>query len=370
MANTALARFTAGVTFIAGQLATFTDFRRIQNAIRQNTMEALFGRLFLNGTTLRDGFFGNDCLVSSSGGLNYSVAAGLGFMYDSTVTDEFTAQYRPIVVPSAITGALGAHDASNPRIDIICLAPAFTADTNESITVRASDGTLTTPTADRRSLYYRAIQVVAGTPAGSPSAPATPSGYMKIAECAVPAVSGDIVVTDSRTVMVMSQGALGPLSIATANLQASAVTAAKIAADTITAAKMYYINKPQYVAMTVSAEGTPAANKITVDIQVTDGDGNALDAPKTIELVIKSANGAVFTGSDYAITIGSTGTEVVETNDVGSGAYPYMLLTTDIHGVAQVIVEDIVTGANRGVRLFAKVMGTVSIDKYVQLPFN
>ena len=44
------------------------------------SLELLAGRLFLHGTSLRNGFFGDDCLVSSSGGLAWSVAPGIGGM--------------------------------------------------------------------------------------------------------------------------------------------------------------------------------------------------------------------------------------------------------------------------------------------------
>lgn len=367
MANTALARFTAGVTFIAGQLATFTDFRRFQNAIRQNTMEALFGRLFLNGTTLRNGFFGDDCLVTSSGGLNYSVAPGLGFFYDATITDEFTAQYRPIVVPSAITGTLDAHDATNPRIDIICLAPAFTTDVSESITVRASDGSLTTPTADRRSLYYRAIQVVAGTPAGSPSAPAVPTGYLRLCECAVPAVSGDIVVTDSRALMVLSQGALGLLSIATANIQGSAVTAAKIANGAVTPTRLSV--RPVFPRLSIGSE---TSNAFTVTIQVADIDEVNVAGEFTIYLWLRNRTlGLIGATGDYKIEIGGFGAEYAGAHDGVDADTPCMVLTTNVgSGLAEVDVTDLVTGANRGVQLFAQIMDKWGHTSMIDLPFN
>lgn len=366
MANTALARAVNAATFVAGQLLTFTDLRRIQNAAREAAIELFIGRLFLNGTTLRDGFFGDDCLVTSSGGLNYSVAAGMGLMYDSTVTDEFTTQYRPIVVPSAITGTLGAHDASNPRIDIICLAPDFATDTSESINVKAGDGSISSTTADRRQRYYRAIQVVAGTPAGSPAAPAVPTGYLKLCQCAVPAVSGDIVVTDSRALMVLSQGALGLLSIATANIQASAVTAAKIATGTITATKM--ATKPVYASLSAAAE---SGNTITVTIQIKDVDGNNVTGSYDVELVLKSRNGDVFTGSDYTVTVGAFGTRIAGAHDVGAGNVPYLFIRTNSgSGVAEVVVTDVVTGANRGVQLFANVINAWGRASWVDCPFN
>lgn len=364
MANTALARAAAYLTFTTGQLLTSTDLTRIQNAARETAIELILGRLYLNGTTLRDGFFGDDCKVTSSGGLNYSIAAGMGVMYDSGVSDAFTTQYRPIVNPVAATGTLGAHDASNPRIDIICLAPALSADTNESISVKASDGSISSTTANRRALYSRTVQVVAGTPGASPTAPSTPSGYLKLCECAVPAVSGSITVTDSRALLVMSSGGLGAGAVDTAQLATGAVTNAKIADGTIAAAKLATV--PYYAGMTAGAE---SANTVTVDIQIKDLDGNNLTGIRYLELTLADVNHVITSAADYYLTL-STGTRVSETHDPATGATPYLLIATNGSGVAQVVVHDAAPGVNRAVRLIAQPMGGYGPRKYVSADFN
>lgn len=365
MANTALPRATAKLNFVEGQLLTYTDLRRLQDAARGSVWELLAGRLYLNGTTLRDGFFGDDCLVTSSGGLNYSVAPGIGLFYDSTVSEEFTPQYAPIVNPIAATGTLGAHDATHPRIDIICLAPDTDTDTSETINVMAADRTTSSTTSDRRTLYSRALQVVAGTPAASPAAPATPSGYLKVAECLVPAVAGSITVTDTRALLTISTGAVGVSGIVTDMIANLAVTNAKIAAGTIAAAKLATV--PFYAFMTAGAE---VANTVTVDIQIKDLDGNNLAGIRYLEFTLADVNHIITSAGDYFLTVGATGTRVAETHDPVTGNTPYLLLTTNGSGVAQVIVTDASPGVNRSVRLFAQPMGGYGPRKYVSCDFN
>ncbi len=150
------------------------------------------------------GFPGTDCLVTHSSGITVSVAAGFGVYYDAAATaqDYELSAYRPIVVPAAFTATMAAHDATNPRIDIVCLAPAVDTDAAESRNIK-SPTTLdtSTQTVDKREVLSYAVQVVTGTPAATPAAPATPAGYLKIAEVRVPAVSGNATVTDVRQLL-------------------------------------------------------------------------------------------------------------------------------------------------------------------------
>lgn len=365
MSNNALTRANAGATFTTGQLLTTQDVLRMQNGARQVAIELLIGRLYLSGGALPTGFFGTDCLASSSGGLNYSVAPGLGLQLDTTITEAFTSQLRPIVVGAAITGTLGARDATNPRIDILCLKADYDTDTSESINVMAGDGSTSASTADRRSLYSYAFQVVAGTPAGSPVAPATPTGYIKIAQCAVPALSGSIVVTDYRPLLVLDSAAIGVGAVDTEQLAAAAVTTAKIEDGTITAVKMNMV--PVYCSMTANAE---SSNTITIDVQVVDLDGNPKASIYYLEFSLANTTHQIMDGADYYLTIGAAGNRVVETHDSSPAVGPYALVTTNSSGVCNIVIHDAVTGTNRGVRLIAQVMGGYGPRKYIQAPFN
>ncbi len=82
--------------------------------------------------------------------------------------------------PAGATRTIPTADATNPRIDLICLA---------------DDGTIEGPT-ENASLK--------GTPAAAPVAPATPAGYLKLAEVLVDAGATSIAagkITDGRVLM-------------------------------------------------------------------------------------------------------------------------------------------------------------------------
>lgn len=173
------------------------------------TFNLLLARLLKDvaGGAYDSGFFGDDCKAEKgAGSLDVDVAAGFGVFYDTTESDPHELIYKPIVVRAAFTQALSAHDPADPRIDIICLAPA--RDDDESATVYIYGGGTASKNTRRR--LGCAVQVVEGTPASSPATPSTPTGYIKIAECAVPAASGDVVVTDTRIPLRLTRDLAGP----------------------------------------------------------------------------------------------------------------------------------------------------------------
>lgn len=162
------------------------------------------------GGTWEDGFFGDDCLAQKgSGSLDVDVAAGWGFFYDSSESDAFDPIYKPIVVRAAFTQTLAAHDPADPRIDIICLAPATDDDESASVFVK-SGGSVSTSSLSTRTRWGYEVQVVEGTPASSPSVPSTPAGHVKIAECTIPAGSGDVAVEDTRTELQLTKALASP----------------------------------------------------------------------------------------------------------------------------------------------------------------
>lgn len=150
------------------------------------------------------GFPGDDCAVSYVSGTTVRIAKGIGFYYDSAETDAFGMHYKPIVVAAADDEALGAPDA-NPRIDLVCLAPATTDDESEGRLYKdPSDGSVGVTATNKRTRLSYAVQVVAGTAAVTPSAPAVPSGYIALAEVLVEA-GPTLTITDRRTILALGQ---------------------------------------------------------------------------------------------------------------------------------------------------------------------
>ncbi|MCI0346890.1 MAG: hypothetical protein L0221_15840 [Chloroflexi bacterium] len=193
------------VLWSTGEKITSADLNEVGTMALQSLFNGVLARLVqsdVDGDPI-EGFVGDDCLVTVSADLTLDIAAGFGVFYDTTAADEFGTVLKPICVPATFQVTLGARDATNLRVDIVCLAPAITDDQSESRNVKdPSDGSLSTTSVNKRRQLYYASQVVAGTPAASPTAPATPSGYIKLAECRVPATAGAVLIDDFRPRLV------------------------------------------------------------------------------------------------------------------------------------------------------------------------
>lgn len=133
----------------------------------------------------------NDLKVSQSAtpAMSVSIAAGwAAILGTSTGTQGVYTVYND----AAVTGTITAADPTNPRIDRVCLTVSDSAYSGSVNTV--------------------AVNVVAGTPAGSPSAPATPANSISLATVAVAAGATTIVnanITDTRVRTQIDEIVLG-----------------------------------------------------------------------------------------------------------------------------------------------------------------
>lgn len=133
----------------------------------------------------------NDLTVSQSGtpAMSVSIAAGWAI-----ILGDYTSNMGAYSVynDAAVTGTITTADATNPRIDRVCLTVADSAYTGSTNTVT--------------------VNVVAGTPAGSPVAPATPTNSISLATVAVAAGATTIVnanITDTRVRTEIDEVVLG-----------------------------------------------------------------------------------------------------------------------------------------------------------------
>jgi len=122
----------------------------------------------------------NDLVVTQSGtpAMSVSIAAGwAAILGTSTGTQGVYVAYND----AAVTGTITTANATNPRIDRVCLTvndSAYTGSTNNLV-----------------------VNVVAGTAAASPTAPATPANSISLATVAVAAGATSILnanITDTR----------------------------------------------------------------------------------------------------------------------------------------------------------------------------
>jgi hypothetical protein len=133
----------------------------------------------------------NDLVVSQSGtpGMSVSIAAGWAI-----VVGNFTSNMGAYSIynDAAVTGTITAADPTNPRIDRVCLTVSDSAYTGSTNIVT--------------------VNVVAGTPAGSPSAPATPTNSISLATVLVGAGVTTILnanITDTRVRTEIDEVVLG-----------------------------------------------------------------------------------------------------------------------------------------------------------------
>lgn len=132
-----------------------------------------------------------DFQVTQSGtpGMSVSVAAGWAWILGTTSSTQGTYS---VYNDAAVTLTVATADATNPRIDKVCVTirdSAYAGSSNDVI-----------------------LQIIAGTPAASPVAPATPASSMVLATIAVAAGASSIVnanITDERSKAQMSLAGTG-----------------------------------------------------------------------------------------------------------------------------------------------------------------
>ena len=116
------------------------------------------------------GVAADDLLVEAQTVPDMTVKANAGSCFvkrDAHNNNDNTLKFWNVIVTTDTNITISTADPSNPRIDIIC--------------VRIDTGA----TPDANASNVGSLVAVAGTPAASPSAPAVPSNYLKIAEVAV-----------------------------------------------------------------------------------------------------------------------------------------------------------------------------------------
>jgi hypothetical protein len=181
-----------------GQELVFEDLNAGPRAIVRELYDRVVYEMLKRQT---DAFFAESFLVEYATPTSVTVRAGSGFQQDSSqVSPEPTK--RLLYRATQPTLVLSAPDASLDRIDIVVTRAAIadeltaTRKYKDASTAAVSNQLLTV-----QKDWEAELEIVVGTPNVSPVAPATPAGYIKIAELDVTAVSGLSgagAVTDTR----------------------------------------------------------------------------------------------------------------------------------------------------------------------------
>lgn len=195
----------ARADFNDGQEQIFEDLDKIPKGIEQELYDRLILRMLQNQ---KNAFLQDSFKVNFLSATQVSVLPGLGFQEDVSQIG-LEPKQRPVFLAAASTQGITAPDLTNPRIDVVSVkstrANTKSEDRNfkDEITEAVSVQSLNVETD-----WSNILTITAGTPNPSPSAPATPSGEIKIAEIVVTAVSGianQAAITDFRTLMPVGQ---------------------------------------------------------------------------------------------------------------------------------------------------------------------
>lgn len=185
-------------TFQDGMEITYGDLNKISSSIERGLYDEVLYKMLLEK---QDAFFGTSLYVTYVNGTRVAVAAGYGFQ---TVSGATSPEPTKQLIKHAASENLDitTPDPTNPRIDIVCVkANRANSDTatrkfKDIDTSEISDESLVVETDWQCDLV-----ITAGTPAGSPVAPSTPAGYVKIATLAIAASTGmasQASITDNR----------------------------------------------------------------------------------------------------------------------------------------------------------------------------
>jgi hypothetical protein len=183
--------------FNSGQEIVFQDFNDLQGRGESFLLDKIIHELLQRKS---DGFFADGLSAVFQNSTSLLIKAGLGFMDENTGTKEPVK--KPLSLLSDQTINLDTPDVSNPRIDIVCAKWLRANDETEDRKYKDEfTDNITTQSFVVSTKWDVELQYVAGTPAGSPTAPAVPAGYIKLCEMYVNASTGmanQAAITDSR----------------------------------------------------------------------------------------------------------------------------------------------------------------------------
>lgn len=186
--------------FNSGQEIVEQDFNNLQSRGERFLLDRVVYELLQRKS---DGFFQDGLSTVYQNATSVLIKAGLGYMTDDTGSKDPVK--KPLHLESDSVVNIDTPDVSNPRIDIVCLK--WTRADVESENRKYKDeftDVISTQSFVVATDWSVEILYVSGTPAGSPAAPATPAGYLKVNELAVAASIGmasQVSITDTRSLL-------------------------------------------------------------------------------------------------------------------------------------------------------------------------
>lgn len=179
------------------------DLNDIQSAIHQSLYDKILYPFFQK----KDGFLADGFSVARLTDNQVSVKAGRGFFYDEDQQDP-NPKYQAMQLNEDLTLTVGAggwpaNPVTQDRIDIIVVRPkTVIVETQQRYVKTAGTGPIVQQEVDKILEQQYELQIVSGVESMTPAAPATPAGWLKIAEVTLwydQGIANAESVADTRT---------------------------------------------------------------------------------------------------------------------------------------------------------------------------
>jgi hypothetical protein len=185
--------------FNDGMEVTFQDLDAVSAAQEQLLLDRILPELFRGQY---DRVFGQGLKVSYVNSTTVAIAAGIGIFRDTAQTSPEPTK-RLLYQPSSANHTIDTPHATQNRVDIISVKGVLDDELTGTRKFKASSGDSISDVSFTLQQDWRLdVVITKGVEDGSLTVPATPTGYLKLAELAVTAVSGlsgPAAVTDKRT---------------------------------------------------------------------------------------------------------------------------------------------------------------------------
>lgn len=173
--------------FNDGQEITYQDLNDLTLAIERSMLDIVLPK-FIRGTY--DRVFGNGLKVAYVNSTTVSIATGLGILRDTAQTSPEPIR-RLLYQAASSNHTIDTPHATQNRKDIISVKAALNTELSGNRKFKdAGTGTITTQSFTLQKEYALDVVITKGVEDGSMAVPATPTGYLKLAELTVTAVSG------------------------------------------------------------------------------------------------------------------------------------------------------------------------------------
>jgi hypothetical protein len=189
--------------FSDGQEIIYQDLNKIPSRAERFLLDKVIFELLGRNAS---GFFQDSLSVSRVSNNELSVRAGLGFQLNET--DVFEPDNKPVFLSANESVIVPTANPSQDRIDIVTVRAALQDSQTETRKFKdAFSSSISTSDTVVSKEWLAEVVLVEGVPSATPAVPATPAGYVKLAEVLVEAANGvtaAVNITDSRELLPLA----------------------------------------------------------------------------------------------------------------------------------------------------------------------